>query len=576
MKVSFETETQVYVVDVVTKYSISSKDQTPQVYLCKQASDNNNRLNFDEMVNQGWPKPNIARLKKTGQEKFNLWDSQGFLTEDGIQASVEGIVHVPENGKLRLWVINHPIAGIVPIHATEEANLPIDQEATNKDSNAKSCLIEIHRSSRFKTLLDQSGLESKWFELLSKYQNRNWFSNQTLSTKAKLTWTWRYEDGEFIVDDYFNISGKISGLPKQYSEGKGKFVNKVTSFGPYKFAYENNSINPQDKFREWLSKGEYSASPWDIKHGGMRRPLKMLTDDEKMRQTIHSIELIDNQIMEWDSISIDDVPLIAANETDATDWSHFLLKTLTPGYTSRELTDALLGDILKYPAFSTVDSSQIATRVKNDLESQMGDPRMQKLIQTADDLDSCFIKLNASKIRRDNDSIILTIEEGKSRNYSDLITKMTADMKGRLQSILLIDNHSYVRGVPKSLDAFKSELTKISQGSELHILTRHWNNTLDSESKYSPKENREKIISKLKPSCDKIVFVDDVEAPAYNHHRYIRIRTDKEDRWFTVNDTILSSFNRERDVTILNYDPSYRKVLKPFITKFEQQIRGNQ
>ena len=88
------------------------------------------------MVNQGWPKPNIARLKKTGQEKFNLWDSQGFLTEDGIQASEEGIVHVPENGKLRLWVINHPIAGIVPIHATEEANLPIHQEATNKDNNA--------------------------------------------------------------------------------------------------------------------------------------------------------------------------------------------------------------------------------------------------------------------------------------------------------------------------------------------------------------------------------------------------------------------------------------------------------
>ena len=85
MKVSFETETQIYVVDVVTKYSISSKDQTPQVYLCKQASNNNNRLNFDEMVNQGWPKPNIARLKKTGQEKFNLWDSQGMLTEDGIQ-----------------------------------------------------------------------------------------------------------------------------------------------------------------------------------------------------------------------------------------------------------------------------------------------------------------------------------------------------------------------------------------------------------------------------------------------------------------------------------------------------------
>ena len=54
----------------------------------------------------------------------------------------------------------------------------------------------------------------------------------------------------------------------------------------------------------------------------------------RMRQTIHSIELINNQIMEWDSISIDDVPLIAANEMDATEWSH-LLKTLTPKYLER-------------------------------------------------------------------------------------------------------------------------------------------------------------------------------------------------------------------------------------------------
>ena len=187
----------------------------------------------------------------------------------------------------------------------------------------------------------------------------------------------------------------------------------------------------------------------------MRRPLKMLTDDEKMRQTIHSIELIDNQIMEWDSISIDDVPLIAANETDATDWSHFLLKTLTPGYTSRELTDALLSDILKYPAFSTVRCSQIAARVKDDLESQIGDPRMQKLIQTADDMDSSFIKLNAAKIRRATGGVSLGIDDGKSRDYSNLITNMTANMKGRLQSILLIDNHTYSRDVAKSLGAIK-------------------------------------------------------------------------------------------------------------------------
>ena len=48
-------------------------------------------------------------------------------------------------------------------------------------------------------------------------------------------------------------------------------------------------------------------------------------------------------------------------------------------------------------SFSTVDSSQIAARVKDDRESssRSKNPRMQKLIQTADDMDSGFIKLNA-------------------------------------------------------------------------------------------------------------------------------------------------------------------------------------
>ncbi|MBT7204132.1 MAG: hypothetical protein HN867_11715, partial [Deltaproteobacteria bacterium] len=339
MKISFKTETPIFVIDVVTKYSISSLDMSAQVYLCREALKNNNRLNTDQMVKDGWPEANIARLKKTGERKFNLWDSQGILTEDGLQASEEGIVHVPENGRIRLWVINHPIAGIVPIYATEESNLPGDNESNNKNKTAERCLQKIHQNNRFKTLLDSQKFPAKWFELLANYQKRNWFYNQSFSTKAILTWDWRFEEGRFIVDDSFKINGEIKGLSGNYDGDKKEFVHKVIDFGNIKLGYKNNSINPEDKFREWLSKGEYSASPWDVQHGGMRRPFKMLTSDEKMRQTIHSIDLNDDQIKEWDSISIDDVPLVAANETDATAWSHYLLKTLTPGYTSKELTD---------------------------------------------------------------------------------------------------------------------------------------------------------------------------------------------------------------------------------------------
>ena len=573
MKISFKTETPIFVIDVVTKYSISSLDMSAQVYLCREALKNNNRLNTDQMVKDGWPEANIARLKKTGEHKFNLWDSQGILTEDGLQASEEGIVHVPENGRIRLWVINHPIAGIVPIYATEESNLPSDNESNNKNKTAELCLQKIHQNNRFKTLLDSQKFPPKWFELLANYQKRNWFYNQSFSTKAILTWDWRFEEGRFIVDDSFKINGEIKGLSGNYDRPKKEFVHKVIDFGPITLGYKNNSINPEDKFREWLSKGEYSASPWDVQHGGMRRPFKMLTSDEKMRQTIHSIDLNDDQINEWDSISIDDIPLVAANETDATAWSHYLLKTLTPGFTSKELTDILLDDILNYPVFSTVDNSQIIERVTNDLDRQIGDPRMQKLLLTADDLDSSFIRLNESKVRRDTGGVTLDIDTGKKRDYSGLLVSMTANMKGKIQSILLIDAHAYSREVPKSLAAIKSEMKKQFGNAELNILTRNYNETL--ETKQEKTENRKHLYGKLQISCDKIVFSDDGGSAGRIHHRYIRILTDKEERWFTFNDTILGRFNRGKDGWIVS-NPSQTENLDQYLSKFESKNRGLQ
>mgnify|MGYP006175897247 FL=1 len=224
MKISFKTETPIYVIDVVTNYSISSTDMAAQVYLCREASKNNNRLNTDQMLKDGWPKANVGRLKKTGEDKFNLWDSQGLLTEDGLQASEKGIVHVPENGRIRLWVINHPIAGIIPIHATEESDLPSDRDSNNTDKTAGSCLQKIHQSNRFKTLLDSQQLSPRWFELLANYQKRNWFSNQSFSTNAILTWNWRFEDGNFVVDDNFKIKGEIKGLSGSYNQEKKEFL----------------------------------------------------------------------------------------------------------------------------------------------------------------------------------------------------------------------------------------------------------------------------------------------------------------------------------------------------------------
>ena len=108
-----------------------------------------------------------------------------------------------------------------------------------------------------------------------------------------------------------------------------------------------------------LSSGDFAGSSWDIRNSGMRRPYDKLSHEERLRQTIESISLIDGDVKEWDSIEIKDLPLIAANENDATQWALFLLEKRNPGYWNSELTSRLLEDISNEDLFCTVSSSKI-------------------------------------------------------------------------------------------------------------------------------------------------------------------------------------------------------------------------
>jgi hypothetical protein len=198
---------------------------------------------------------------------------------------------------------------------------------------------------------------------------------------------------------------------------------------------------------------------------------------------------------------------------------------------------------------------------------------MQKLLLTADDLDSSFIKLTESKVRRETGGVNLDIETGKKRDYSELLVGMTANMKGKIQSLLFIDAHAYSREVPKSLAAIKSEMKKQFGNAKLNILTRHYNDTLETEREKS--ENREHLYEKLQESCDKIVFSDDGGSNGRIHHRYVRILTNQEERWFTFNDTILGRFNRGKNGWIIA-NPSFEENFGQSLSQFENKNRGPQ
>ena len=152
-----------------------------------------------------------------------------------------------------------------------------------------------------------------------------------------------------------------------------------------------NTIDPDQKFREWLSSGEFASSPWDIEHSGMRRPYDKLSVEEKLRQTIDSISLTNEDIQDWDSIKIQDIPLIAANENDATQWALFLLEKRNFGYWNSEQTSRLLDDISREDLFCTVSPSVTVSRVNMELERIKIGSRVSKLFNAGDDMSSVFV-----------------------------------------------------------------------------------------------------------------------------------------------------------------------------------------
>ena len=74
----------------------------------------------------------------------------------------------------------------------------------------------------------------------------------------------------FELSPELNLSGDLAGSKRDQRQSIG---NKLI---PYE-----NTIDPNQKFREWLSSGEFASSPWDIEHSGMRRPYDKLSVEEK-------------------------------------------------------------------------------------------------------------------------------------------------------------------------------------------------------------------------------------------------------------------------------------------------------
>ncbi len=528
MHVSFESKIEVKVVDIVTKYTISS-EHAHWGRLCSIVESNSGVFDREQIAKTlTLPKANIQRLFDQGID-HNLWDNSGNLTPDGLSTASNRIIHSPESGALRLWIFEHPITGIVPILVERNRTLPLSKK--NKGAQPKEVrklLEKLCTQGRFRTLIP-SKKGANQFQLMSKNLEKNWQAIDSFSTTLTMNWTWKQTSSGFELSPALNISGDIAGSKRDQRQ----------SIGNKSILYEN-TIDPNQKFRQWLSSGEFASSPWDIEYSGMRRPYDKLSVDEKLRQTIEKISLTDEEIQDWDSILIRDIPLIVANENDATLWALFLLEKRNPGYWNSEQTSRLLSDISSEDLFCTVSSNDIVKRVNKELEKIKIGSRVSKLFNAGDDMSSVFvIEEHVVKEMKQANKAQYTAEGG----FSKFFNRISDGISGQPNQIWYVDRFTANRRARRELGKVVTALRDHFPSSEINLLT--------SSSQYRPKDIEDVGMSvtmfrnKLTEICDNVRFMeeDGLECP---HHRYIVIKTNKETRWWVIVDGLLSGLDRPK------------------------------
>jgi hypothetical protein len=544
MHVSFESKIEVKVVDIVTKYTISS-EHAHWSRLCSIVETNSGVFDREQVAKTlTLPKANIQRLFDQGVA-HNLWDTSGKLTSDGLATASNRIVHSPESGALRLWLFEHPITGIVPILVERNRTLPLSKE--NKGGQPKgvrNLLEKLCNQGRFTTLIP-SKKGANQFQLISNNLGKNWQAIDSFSTTLTMNWTWKHTSSGFELSPELNLSGDLAGSKRDQRQ----------SIGNKSIPYEN-TIDPNQKFREWLSSGEFASSPWDIEHSGMRRPYDKLSVEEKLRQTIESISLTEGDIRDWDSIKIRDIPLIVANENDATQWALFLLEKRNPGYWNSEQTSRLLSDISCEDLFCTVASDDIVNRVNKELEKIKIGSRVSKLFNAGDDMSSVFvIEEHVLKEMKEANKAQYTAEDG----FSNFFNRISDGISGQSNEIWYVDRFTADRRARKELSKVVTALRNHFTSAAINLLT--------SSSQYRPKEIEDMdacvamFRNKLTEICDNVRFMEEggFDCP---HHRYIIIKTNKETRWWVLDDGLLSGLDRPKHAGLWNQSDVEKSLVR--------------
>ena len=515
MNVDLKTTGNIQVYDLQTRFATTSGAPGMKA-LCQAAITNDGRIDKESLMMEYNLSESAVRNLFSSGISCGVWDSDGVLTDDGYNTAKTGEVMVDEVGPLRIWVFDHETTGTVLLHA-ERLGLMPPANVEPQAGNSPEVLSNLSNGRAAQSL--KAGDNRRW-RLQWTDEDSAWAIVSEYCSKATLSWSWTF-DNSWIQDRDIVLKGNLNGVSNKKSEDG---ISVQSSFS------HTGALNPDVCMRNWLSAGRFTTGPWDTNLKGLKKPFSELSDAEKSLQITD--EILDNEIEEWEYISINEIPLFSKNLDDATDWTIYLINEETPGYTTTEDTDRKLGDILQR-SFMCLDDEEVRKRVESRLSSSRADPRLSKLLHAGDDLDGvAFIpEWVLSQKRNEN----IAIHDGTD-DYTEFVNQMTQNMKGKIKKITYVNNYLVGKAVRKRLALFMEASNRLEPDIEFEFMTSHYPFTKNHG---NDKDAVDSFRLKIKNSLDsKITFMDEgkygEEAKQFQtaHDRVIIIESEHEARYW--------------------------------------------
>jgi hypothetical protein len=518
MDVQLRTKGQVEVYDVITTFAVSAPAVGLQK-LCQHAQLNENYIDEKSIEDQFKLKPGASRNLFINGIQSGVWTKEGNLTDEGHETALTGDVLIKEVGPLRIWTYENEVTGPVLLHAGRSRTVKQFAETTPQTKHAPNILDNISDGKSRRGLLQR---EDRRWQISWTHKGSSWCIAEKFGTPAELVWNWNLDEGKWTVEDQLELKCKLRGT----SPNKDKDGQVVTSNYSH-----TGTLDPETSIRDWLSSGRFSQGGWDVKLQGLKRPYSELTESEKLQYTTD--EVLKSEADGWDEVKINSISLLAKTPEDAVEWASFILQNQTPAYTTTERTERVLADILEDSPFKSINTKIVYDRTMEQIANNRSkNPRLSKYLNAGDDLDAiAFVPLQVERMKRDEYTSVLDPDKG----YGDFVLQMTQNLSGEINKIWYIDRHAALtdqrKRLRKIVSAFKQELGSFKFG----ILTA-----------YDPyrkgERDRNECMKKMKEISDSVHFMEDYNiAP---HNRYVLIQTDKETRWWSYPDSLVSGMSR--------------------------------